>query len=579
MNGKAGALGYLILRTTRNRIAKQASRLRNPRYVFALLFGIGYLYLTFFRRAAAMPASTGSFITAMHGAALTFLAFLTVAITWLFGRTSGALAFLPAEVHYLFPGPLSRRQLLVYRMVRSQLVLLLNALIWTLLLRRFGLTLSAPMRFFAAWAGFSVLSLHQLGTALVLAPPARGARRIAGWVARGLAAAGVVALLVGVAPLYLKRGELDITSAMELLGQAVASPPISTVLAPFHLIVAPLLATSVGGWLAALAAVIGIIALHVVWILSMHVEFADLAVTASAKRAERLATMRAARSGGAIVKPRIGKSTRQWLPLAPVGHPAIAIAWKNTMSLIRGMGTRTIVMIVALVVPFVVMSRTMGASGGGEDKLVGVIPYLMILAITLLTGPRMLRNDLRQDLLRLSTLKTFPMTGSALVAGEILSPTLVLTALQSLVVALCYLTVPAVPAAMRDAGVPMAVLVLVPFAFLAWNGVNTIIQNGLTLMFPSWVRLGSDSGGVEAMGQNLLVTFGSMFALLLSLLLPVGAAVAMVVFTRLAIGSSALAPSIAAGTVVGILLLLGEIVAMVGIFGRTFDRMDPTSIS
>ncbi len=80
------------------------------------------------------------------------------------------------------------------------------------------------------------------------------------------------------------------------------------------------------------------------------------------------------------------------------------------------------------------------------------------------------------------------------------------------------------------------------------------------------------------MGQNLLVTFGSMFALLLALLLPVGAGVALVVFMEFAAGSAAMGGALAAGGVVAVLLMAAEIAAMVNIFGRTFDRIDPTAI-
>jgi len=65
---------------------------------------------------------------------------------------------------------------------------------------------------------------------------------------------------------------------------------------------------------------------------------------------------------------------------------------------------------------------------------------------------------------------------------------------------------------------------------------------------------------------------------LLAMLLPVGACVALVAFVRVTAGNEALAGALAAGGVVAVLLLTGEIVAMVNIFGRTFDRIDPTAI-
>jgi hypothetical protein len=68
-----------------------------------------------------------------------------------------------------------------------------------------------------------------------------------------------------------------------------------------------------------------------------------------------------------------------------------------------------------------------------------------------------------------------------------------------------------------------------------------------------------------------------MFALMLALLLPVGAAAAIIILVR-ATSEAGMGPALIAGTAVGVLLLVGEIVAMVNIFGRSFERMDPTAI-
>lgn len=576
MNDKAGALAYLLVRTTRNRVVKQVLRVKNPRYAFALLFGLGYLYLTFLRPGALPRGGGGSFPSAASGAVVSGLLLLTVVVTWLFSRNSVALAFLPAEVQFLFAGPLSRRQLLGYRMVRSQLVLLLNAIIWTVVLRRFGVLIPAPIRFATAWALFSVMSLHALGAALVLARPAQGARRFAGLAARGLAVLAVVALVIGLAPALQRLGDVGLSAGLEEIGHAVASPPVAIVLAPFRLLVAPILAESTAAWFGAFAIVLAIIALHVAWVLSMRVEFADVAVAASAKRAARMTAMKAAR-GGDPVAPKAGKASRHWLPLAPLGPPAIAIAWKNTIALIRGSGVRTIALVV-LIGFMVVMSRSIGSGSRTESGTAAALPYLLIVSMTLLMGPRLLRNDLRQDLLRLATLKTYPLKGSAMVAAETLSPTVILTAFQLLMLVIGSATIPGAMHAVGGKGVALVLIVVVPFALLALNGVNVVIQNGIVLMFPSWVRLGSDSGGIEAMGQNLLVTFGSMFALMLALLLPVGACVALVVFVQFTAGDAALAGAMAAGGVVAVLLLCGEMVAMVKIFGRTFEWIDPTAI-
>src|SRR5204862_2957904 len=85
---------------------------------------------------------------------------------WLFSGERMALAFSAAEVQFLFPAPLSRRSLIGFKLFRSQLVILFNAVIWVFVLRRSGSVLAAPLRFLATWMLFTNLSLHRLGAAV-----------------------------------------------------------------------------------------------------------------------------------------------------------------------------------------------------------------------------------------------------------------------------------------------------------------------------------------------------------------------------------------------------------------------------
>ena len=53
-----GAYAYLVVRSLRNRLARQLARLRRPRYLLALLLGLTYLYLVVVhqRPAPATPS-------------------------------------------------------------------------------------------------------------------------------------------------------------------------------------------------------------------------------------------------------------------------------------------------------------------------------------------------------------------------------------------------------------------------------------------------------------------------------------------------------------------------------------------
>ena len=82
-----------------------------------------------------------------------------------------ALAFQPAEVQFLFAAPLSRRALLCYKIARGQLPLFVSALIWVVLMQRWGLTLAAPMRF--ATAVMALTSSRRLVTPVASRSPSK----------------------------------------------------------------------------------------------------------------------------------------------------------------------------------------------------------------------------------------------------------------------------------------------------------------------------------------------------------------------------------------------------------------------
>lgn len=567
MTGTSGAFAFLIFRTTRNRIARQLSRLRNPRYAVAAVVGIGYLWLVFARpnpgppRAGAASPIMGS----VAGIGLS----ITVIIWWLRGAGASALAFLPAEVQLLFPAPVTRRQLLVYRVVRSQILLLLSSIIWTLLSRSWGTGLGAPLRYLTVWGVFSVLGLHRLGAALVQVGPVRGLRWMALMAGRVLAAAAALALAVGIGPAVFQIGNLGWQQGLKAVGAALSVAPAVWALAPVQLVLGPLYTSSPGAWIRAFGLVAGIMALHLVWVLAMNVGFEEVAATASADLAKRIAAFKARRAGGAVV-PK-GKVGRAWFPLAPVGPPPVAIVWKNTVALVRTGALRTLLLVTVVLVGF---SYLMSTTRGGRESSAVAVPFLTIAVMAFVLGPRIMRNDLRQDLLSLASIKTFPVSGAALVAAELASPTLVLSLFQLTMVALAVLSLPSDARALFDRWSLASLVIVMPAVLLALNAANVGIQNAAALLFPGWVRLGSDSGGIEAIGQTLLVTFGSMLVLLLSLVVPFVAGAIAFEVANSALGGFGLA----AASALGALVLGGEVVILVRAMGRWFERIDPTAL-
>ena len=201
----------------------------------------------------------------------------------------------------------------------------------------------------------------------------------------------------------------------------------------------------------------------------------------------------------------------------------------------------------------------------------------MMTAFLILLGSRSLRNDLRSDMTHLALLKSLPLRGADVVLAEVASGALPMAAVQFvlLVVASVAFALDAGELLQIPPDVWVGMLVASPVALLALNATMFTIVNGTAMLFPAWVRLGpSGPAGVEAMGQNLLATFGSMLALAVLLVLPVLAGGVVFLLWRthagLAIG--------VAGVTGGVLLAL-ESYAIVRVLGRAFDRAEPSSVA
>jgi hypothetical protein len=81
-------------------------------------------------------------------------------------RASGP-AFSPAEVTFLFSGPVTRRELVQYKLLRNQILILFNSLLWTLILARERFGASPWLRAVSIWVLLTTISFHRLGASFV----------------------------------------------------------------------------------------------------------------------------------------------------------------------------------------------------------------------------------------------------------------------------------------------------------------------------------------------------------------------------------------------------------------------------
>ncbi len=134
------ALFYLQWQSFRNRLVSRFKRLKQPKYLFGAIVGGIYLYFYFYRYlfggfAGGRRAAVNFTISPEHlvlfelGGALAL--FVIVLLAWVIPHERAALTFTEAEVAFLFPAPITRRNLIHFKLVRSQLRILFSALLLT----------------------------------------------------------------------------------------------------------------------------------------------------------------------------------------------------------------------------------------------------------------------------------------------------------------------------------------------------------------------------------------------------------------------------------------------------------------
>jgi len=243
---------YIIVCTAKNRLIMRLRRLREPRYLIGAVAGAAYFYFAVFRRMGrggrrGRSSFSPSALLAKYGGAAGFagvgLLFLA-AIAWMVPAESGLLAFSDAETHLLVPAPVTRRQLLVYRLLRSQLPLLFGAVISAVFV-----PMAAGRRLRFAVGMFTLLVTARVYFTGVTRARARLAassavERAVAWAPLALLVSAVTIVVVaivrvdGLLPLQTPEGLLV------TVGRAIGTGPSALVLWPFTAMMWPLFAPS-----------------------------------------------------------------------------------------------------------------------------------------------------------------------------------------------------------------------------------------------------------------------------------------------------------------------------------------------
>lgn len=518
------ALLYLYARAFANRLRQQTRRVRSPRYLAAVALGALYLWWALFRNAQMNSSPLNTLLQSEPLLVLgSTLLLLSSARWWLFGSERGALAFAPAEVQFLFPAPISRRGLVHAKLLRMQLAILLNTLIFSVLFRGNAGELASWERGLALWVIFSTLALHRLGAAIVRASALEhgtaGARR--GVVPLVIFGALVGMVVYGLAielPALRLASTNGLKALIEAMTAALQAPVPATALWPVRMLLEPVQLTRTSAYWPALAGAGTLLLMHYAWVVRLDRAFEEAAIEATQHRAERLQRFRASQMGR--TRSRSGKLAR--VPrLRLTGRPEVAIVWKNIVAAVRG-GAWTTQLVSFTIGLAVLAAVTRSASTRAGDAFMGVT--LGWGAMLLFVGPLWMRFDLRLDLPKLAQLKTMPLPGWRIVGAEIVA----VTVLHSITV-WSLMTVPLVmfmqdPALFFQSGATIPLIVAVVVGVPVFNALMFTVQNATALLFPAWVRLGTEARGFETMGQNLLTTGATTLVAAVALVFPAGAA-------------------------------------------------------
>ena len=399
--------------------------LRRPRGVIALVGTLGLLLL-FLLPAIISPRSLGGRVPEAVSVDATsaapsdlgpFIVLGIILLSILGTPADRALVFSRAEVDMLFPGPFSRRQLLLYNLARRFLPIVVISLFLGVVGRRFAGSIGAGV------VGMIMLMVfvNLTTVAAALASQLLGEHRFR--VLRRLLLAVVIGGVAAGSWWLARQESLDPLAAFRAFTASVPGRLVALPATPF----ARTLAAD-GLWAALLPW--GLIALAInvallVVTIRLDANWLEASSESSRKLHERL---QRARSGGAAsAAPARFAAVRVPMPprLAGVGP----LAWRQVTSAVRGSGRSLwmfLVVAVAVSVPLLL------AGGLSESVLVGVrAAGPIVLGYLSFFAPQILRLDFRGDIDRLELLKALPVSAISMAIAQTVVAAGVVTALQA----------------------------------------------------------------------------------------------------------------------------------------------------
>lgn len=552
---------YLRATTLRNKLLGTLRRLRQPKYLFGALAAVAYFWFFFFRHTNGRGGPNHLFAAILAPDSIEIVAALVLTLfavlIWVTPGDNPGLAFSEAEVAFLFPAPLARRQLIHYKLIDGLLMSLVGAAFFTLLAGGMNAGWLGALRRLGAWWSLNAnITLHQTAAALTIARLSQA----------GLTTDRRRLVLIG----GLGLGLLIIVILVVQSGAAA----VEWLLWPARLAVRPFLVQNAGDYLLSLCPAILLVAVHYAWVHRMESPFEEASIARAQKIGETIARIKSGRGVrfGGKIKARSGPFT-----LTDRLPPEAALLWKNLMAAPAWLNRK--VFLAALGVIILGIRFLQGQANIDGPKLVTVVGFIALafLAYLLIIGPQLIRNDLRSDLQNADLLKAYPLPGWRILLGSLLAPTLILSCIAWLLLLTAGLGLvpPAgkapwfTPGFRVSAGLSLAGLI--PFLC----AVQLLVPNAAALLFPAWSQNTRPmAGGMDVMGQRLIFFAGQFVCLLLALLPAVALAGLTIFATQWLIGLPA---AVALAALPVLLVFAGEVWLGLRLLGPRFDRLDISS--
>ena len=463
---------------------------RTPKGALFLVVGIAvfglWLWPSLFA-AQVVPRTDPFTVRAVAPVAILAACLLTV-------LTSGgekAIVFTPAEVDFLFPGPFTRRQILVYRIVKSSTGAVFSAIILSVVFLRHAS--SWPAALLAITLG--MLFLQHLGMVLLLIGQTIGERAHT-WGRRALVLILVAAVLAPVLP-TLSRGVSEIGGMVQfslLVRSSAVGRLILLPVEPFGYLLTAERLVDLIQWSAVAVAVNAVLVWIIFW---LDADYLESAAARSALVQERMLRARKLGIGASAAGGKVRFSPPMlpfWAGLGPVMWRQMTAAVRNSKGLLF-----VLILLAAIAAPWILSERNKeSAQNTAAAAVAGALGWVTFVV----SG--MIKFDFRGDVDHMDVLKSLPISKWSLCAGQIAVPVLILTTIHWVVVAAVLLTIgPAGP-----------VLPLVAALSFPFNALVFLVENIVFLVYP--VRGPQGAMDFQNFGRQTLFFLAKLIVLVIA---------------------------------------------------------------